>query len=425
VTRHDWAPWTLECRNAGRHGVAKGGDSLFPSSVLKRYYIISGTLSLGYGSIYALLADLRDTFGFSDAQLGVIAGAGFFAGFLAQALLARQADRGKTSLMVRGGIVLAACAMVACLVGSTYWAFVLARVLFGLGSGIAAPALRRLVILHDPDRIGYNLGTQSAFELAGFVAGPLVAAAAAETLGIRAPFALLAAIFAVVLFSTAGLDLGGQAAPAPAVARTSLLRQRALLATLFVAVAFYATIGVFESVWSVLLSDHGAETWLIGLSLSLFTVPMIFLAPIGGREAAQRGPLRVIGLSLAVAAVCTACYGFFDLVWVLLAISLVHAFADSFTMPANQVGVAMATERHQLAAGQGLLGATGLATAGAVGLAAGWVYASAGAMTLFLGTASLMAVCLGAALVLARGTVLFPTRKSVSAAPAPVLDPTA
>jgi MFS family permease len=159
-------------------------------------------------------------------------------------------------------------------------------------------------------------------------------------------------------------------------------------------------------VWSVLLSDHGAETWLIGLSLSLFTVPMIFLAPIGGREAAQRGPLRIIGVSLSVAAVCTACYGLFDFVWVLLAISLVHAFADSFTMPANQVGVAMSTERSQLAAGQGILGATGLATAGAVGLAAGWVYASAGALALFLGTAALMTVCLGAALALARNTVL-------------------
>ena len=92
--------------------------------------------------------------------------------------------------------------------------------------------------------------------------------------------------------------------------------------------------------------------------------------------------------------------------WLLLAVSLIHALADSFTMPANQVGVALATERHQLAAGQGLLGATGLATAGAVGLAAGWVYSSAGASVLFLGTAGLMVVCLGAALTLARGTRL-------------------
>src|SRR5262249_45151096 len=140
--------------------------------------------------------------------------------------------------------------------------------------------------------------------------------------------------------------------------------------------------------------------------LSLFTVPMIFLAPIGGKQAAQRGPLRVIGLSVGVAAVCTASYGLVDFVWLLLVISLVHALADSFTMPANQVCAALSPERHQPAAGEGRLGASGLATAGAVGLAAGWVYSTAEAAVLFIGTAGLMTLCLGTALALARGTRL-------------------
>jgi hypothetical protein len=66
------------------------------------------------------------------------------------------------------------------------------------------------------------------------------------------------------------------------------------------------------------------------------------------------------------------------------------------------VGVAVATPHHQLAAGQGLLGASGLATAGIIGLASGWIYQHAGAFTLFTATAAWMAVCLGAALVLGR-----------------------
>ena len=35
------------------------------------YFALSGSVTLGYGSIYALLADLRDRFGFSEAELGV------------------------------------------------------------------------------------------------------------------------------------------------------------------------------------------------------------------------------------------------------------------------------------------------------------------------------------------------------------------
>src|SRR5205807_2446820 len=205
-----------------------------------------------------------------------------------------------------------------------------------------------------------------------------------------------------MLATTATVDL--HAEPADEIERTDirLLRHRPLLAALAAAVAFYTTIGVFEAVWAVLLRDRGAGTWLIGLTLSLFTVPMIFLAPIGGRVAQRRGPLRTVAVSITVATACTFCYGVFRVLWVLLAISIVHAVADSFTMPGNQVGVAVATPPHQLAAGQGLLGAAGLATAGLVGLASGALYDHAGPFTLFTLTAIWMLACLGSALVLGR-----------------------
>src|SRR6476661_4439539 len=82
-------------------------------------------MSLGYGSIYTLLADLRDRYGFSEAQLGVIVAAGFLAGFVTQLALARLADRGYAPLLVRGGIVLAMGAMIGARSprssGRSYW----------------------------------------------------------------------------------------------------------------------------------------------------------------------------------------------------------------------------------------------------------------------------------------------------------------
>lgn len=369
---------------------------------MRRYFLLTGALSLGYGSIYTLLADLRDHYGFSESELGLITGAGFFAGFLAQVGLARQADRGHTARMVRGGLLLAAVAMFGCAVATQLWAFVGARVLLGLGSGMAGPALRRLVILRAPDDVGVNLGRQMSWDLTGFMLGPFLAAVFAELAGLRAPFIAFGVLFAVLLVQTADLDLRAPEVPAEDGVDTSLLRSKPLLGTILAAIAFYVTIGVFESVWSVLLRDNGAETWLIGLTLSLFTVPMIFLAPVGGRAAQRRGPLRVVAVSISVATACTFAYGAIDVLWLLLALSLVHAVADSFTMPANQVAVAMTAPRHRLAAAQGLLGATGLATAGIVGLAAGAVYDAAGAFVLFSGTAAVMAACLLGALLLGR-----------------------
>ena len=66
------------------------------------YCIVAGSMSLGYGSIYTLLADLRDRFGFTEAQLGYIVAAGFFAGFCAQ-LFARALRRPRVRADARAG----------------------------------------------------------------------------------------------------------------------------------------------------------------------------------------------------------------------------------------------------------------------------------------------------------------------------------
>ena len=261
------------------------------------YCIVAGSMSLGYGSIYTLLADLRDRYGFSEAQLGLIVAAGFLAGFVAQLALARLADRGYAPLLVRGGVVLAMAAMIGSAVATEFWAFLLARLLLGLGSGAVGPAIRRIVITRDPDAVGANLGRLAAFDVAGFMLGPLVAAVVAELFGIRAPFVFLAAVFVGVFVLAVRLDLtAGTRTGAHGHALRVLLVRPAIQATLAACVAFYLTVGMFEAIWAVLLRDHGAETWLIGLTLSLFTLPMIFLAPIGGREAQRaRSAARRVG----------------------------------------------------------------------------------------------------------------------------------
>ena len=62
----------------------------------------------------------------------------------------------------------------------------------GIGVGMAVPAVRRIVILSDPDRIGHNLGRLLAAEVGGFAAGPAVAALLVGPLGIPGPFLVIA-----------------------------------------------------------------------------------------------------------------------------------------------------------------------------------------------------------------------------------------
>jgi len=375
----------------GSTSTSASGGAARRAGSMPLLFLLTGVMALGYGSVLTLLADIRDRFGFEDAAVGLIAFAGFFTGFLGQVGLARYADRGYTAVMLRLGVAIAASGMLWMVFATELWQWVGARLLLGLGAGTVGPAVRRLVITRDPANVGANLGRQTAFDVGGFVLGPLVAAVFAELFGLRAPFLVLFGLYVATFATLTRLDLATEAAVSSRRAVRTLLTRPAVQSALFASVAFFLTIGMFEALWSILLRDLGSETWLIGLTLSLFTIPMVVFAPRGGRLAQQKGPINVVSVSIVVAAACTAVYGFGPL-WVLIVMSGVHALADAYTMPGNQVAVALASPPDQLAAGQGMLGATGLAVAGIAALFGAAIYESFGRATVFTGTAVLMLV---------------------------------
>ncbi|MCU0272160.1 MAG: MFS transporter [Acidimicrobiales bacterium] len=377
-----------------------------PRSPLWRFAVVTAGLSAGYGGVFAVLADLRDRFGFSESQLGLFAGVGFFAGFVAQLVIAPLADRGKASRIVRAGLVGAALAMAWMAVATELWQFLLARIMFGLSSGSVTPAVRRLVITSDPDRVGENLGRLTAADVSGFVLGPVLAAGLVELGGVRLPFSTLAVGFALLLALAVRFPMADAAVVAPAARRgwpmRTLLGVPGIAATLCAVVAFYVTIGFFEATWALLLDDRGASTLAIGISLGLFTVPMIFLAPLGGRLAQQRGHAGIVAYSITAAAGCTLAYGWVDVLWIRYGVAVLHAVADSFTMPANMVAVAMAAPKDLAASAQGLLSATGMLVGGAAALVCGGLYEAHGPEVVYTSAAVTMMVFLGLSVALWR-----------------------
>lgn len=366
------------------------------------YYVVTAVLTIGYGSVFTLLAEWRERFGFTETELGLIASAGFFAGFVAQVGLAPLADRGKTPQMIRGGVALAAVGMFGLVFANALWAFVLSRVVFGLSTGAVAPAMRRLIITRDPDNLGANLGRLAAFDLTGFVLGPVIAAILVEVGGIRLPFLVLAVANLSLLGWVARLNLDTPPGDGTKRRTGPLLRLPGIQAALLAGIAFYLSIAYFEATWALLLDDLGAETWVIGVSLSVFTLPMVFLAPTGGRVTQRVGHSAVVGWSIAAAAVCTLLYGWLGSLWAVLLVSFLHASADAFTLPANQVAIAQASPPEQIAAAQGLFSATGTLVSGVAALAAGAIYENQGAKVLYTAAAIGMAVFLAASLARSR-----------------------
>ena len=364
------------------------------------YFIVTGSLSMGYGSLFTLLAEFRDKLGFSETELGFIIAVGFLAGFIAQVGLARFADRGYVWILVHGGVLIALLSMLSMAMTDEVWQFTAARFFLGAGTGATGPAIRRILITRDPPNMGKNLGTMGAFDISGFVLGPVVAGLLAEFINLRAPFVFMAGLYLVIYIWIFRLDLSAGVRATTKIPVRRLFRIRPLNSGMLAGAAFFTTIGVFETSWAVLLDDLGASTLVIALSISLFALPMIPLAPYGGKVAQQKGPMRLMPYSIMGAVACMLVYGYVEFVWVLIAVSAAHAVFDAFTMPAGQLAIAISAPTEQAAAAQGLFGALGLIIAGIAAVATGAVYENWGAEALFTGASVVMVVALAGAIAL-------------------------
>ena len=106
-------------------------------------------LAAGYGVMFTVLDDFRDRYGISESSLGLIVATGFFLSFVGQITLAPLADRGHARSLMIGGLLIDVVGLVGMAYGTTLPALLGARVLMGLGTGMAYPAIKRVVILAE------------------------------------------------------------------------------------------------------------------------------------------------------------------------------------------------------------------------------------------------------------------------------------
>ncbi len=101
-----------------------------------------------------LLAELKNELGFSNFGIGLAISSGFATAFVASLLMAPLADRGRAPLMLRTSLILGGLSLVTLAVGDELWHYVLGRSLYGFALGTGGPAVRRTVIVADPQELG-------------------------------------------------------------------------------------------------------------------------------------------------------------------------------------------------------------------------------------------------------------------------------
>lgn len=357
------------------------------------------------GGIIPLLGELRDEKGFSEMAIGVVVAAGFLGSFVAQVSLSRFADLGYGRQMVTIGIGFMAIALFAMAVTDGLVLWVALRGAVGFAQGLIAPGVKRAAAVHDPDRVGENLGRLVVGDMSGFLLGPIGAAIVAQWFGFNAPFVALGLLMLAFLPFAARLPEDRGAVDETGRKNSfDLLRLPRLQGALLLVVGYFCLIGAWEAVMPVAFADRGATPLITGLSFGLFGLPMIILSPLAGKTSDRVGPPLVAQAALIVIAFGTMTYGFIGPLVGLIAMQGVLGIADAFGFTAVQVAVSRAVPADRQAAALGLMGGTQVLAAGLFAFPAAALYQQTSEKVTWVFVGWLMLALIGMSVLRLRGT---------------------
>ncbi len=209
------------------------------------------------------------------------------------------------------------------------------RILMGACAGAYVPALRAaLTDLSAPDQRAQRFAQLQAYEMVGLLVGPLIGGAAALWRD--------SAVFGVTglsMFIGIGPMLrvpetrAAKSAVAAVKERFRWWRVRGIVVPIVALFAVGTIWSMYDVVWPQYLSARGNSPLIIGLSVSLFALPILLLARAGGRLADRANRRKLVTAGMLVVAACAASYPFFHLLAIILAVGAIEAVATVILEP--------------------------------------------------------------------------------------------
>ena len=358
------------------------------------YFLILFGMSAGLSSVVTLVAEFKQELGFSNFEIGLTIFCGFASSFIALITLSPLADRGRSPILLKSGLLLGIIALFFMAVGDSLWYFIIGRSLFGFALGAASPAARRTVIAANPDELGKNLGKLGAYDVAGWVVGPGITAALNAAGNFRTPFWVMgvALIFLLPTAWKAKPDTADR--DVQKKKPLDLFRIRRLNGALLILSAYFVFIGAFESVWVLELDFRGASQWQIGVALTLAALPIPVLAMKGGILAQRFGARRWTLGTMSICAVFVASFGIFEGLITLIILTILSSIFEGLGFPAGPMLVSVSVPEERQAAAQGLAGATEGAAGALASIAAAVIYQTTNDTVVWITTSIVMIVLL-------------------------------
>jgi DHA1 family multidrug resistance protein-like MFS transporter len=315
------------------------------------------------GSVLPILPLFLRERGSSYGLIGIIVGANLVAQFIGQYPAGRLSDRfGRAPLMI-GGLVVAGLAIAAfALPLSIGWLLGL-RFIQGLGAAAFRPGSRAAVadLVPEGER-GIAYGWLSGADMAGLIVGPALGGILAvfgratvfEATGIA--LVLAAAVVAVAL-GRLGDSVSSEPLGATPISgerlRAGVAAVRGLV-MLSMAIGFLY--GVYNVVWSLFMKTIGATDWEVGLSFSLFALPLVLTAPIAGWASDHMDRRWLAAGSTASTTMIASIYPLLHSVPAVIGVGVLEATATAFGEPAINAFLMSAVAPDQRGRAAGTVG---------------------------------------------------------------------
>jgi MFS family permease len=332
--------------------------------------------------------------GASYAEIGLVAAAFWGAGLLVGYPVGRLSDRlGRKRLIVTSQVVYAVATAAFALSPSPLW-FLALRALQGGAAGAAnVLAMSAVADVVAPERRGRAYGSLTGANMTGTIAGPLIGSTL-FTISVALTFlasALVALVVGVIIAWT--LPRRGAIAAQRSARHlgAAVFRNRAVLGILVASAALGLLIGMYDTLWSLLMHARHASDFEIGLSFTLFALPFALGSWPAGWLADRMDNRWLVFISLVAAAAFAATYPFLPSPGWLIGLGVFEGIFTVTGAPARLAMLSRQVRPDEMGSVQGIYGSMQVGASAVASALAGALFGVAIPLP-FVATAAVMLV---------------------------------
>lgn len=362
--------------------------------------------AVGFGIFFPIIPLFVQGRGGGPALVGVIGASALIGNLAVQAPAGWLADRFDRRLLVIASMAAYGIFFLVYLIPLPVNTLIGVRFLHAALGGFYLPAARALLADLTPREIrGTVFGHWQGSSMGGFLIGPVIGGGLA-LIGLNLVFAsaALACLGAAALLVSLPRKVTAQEATEERTTGSELpTRMLILLLPAVAAAAAWSYMGgVYGAMWVLYITALGGSPLVAGLSVSIYSLPVLLFSGAAGGLADRYGIRTVVFITLIFGGVFAVGYGFTRSIPVVMALSFAEALFTLGAMPAIYAEVSRAIPSAQQGRAQGLFSMFTIGVQAMGSLGGGFLFGYWSTLP-FLSIALVCLITLPSALFLGRG----------------------